>query len=297
MSNKETPDYKKFEQLVADIQQALSPDAQVTVNEKILGHRSGRMRQVDVVVRQTIGASNILIMIECKDHQRKLDVHYIESIYAHSEDVRANKCIIVSAKGYTEGAKQMAKTLAIDLFSVADTQHHKWRQEIKIPVCYQLSFIESFQLVVSTYSAQYHTLPYDTEALSNLMLYNDKKEPVDTIKNLLFQSPILNNLTNGFNKDVKFFTGETYILSYDNFHLFTVTANIWMENQSYLYQTPVSQIKGFIDEGADNLTIICSQGISFRADLKKILVEGEKINILDTAYPKFIIKVNGSKNT
>ena len=74
MTPKETPKWKKFEALVASIQEQLSLNASVTLNEKMKGQRSDVLREVDITVRKWIGQFEIIVAIDCKDYVRPVDV-------------------------------------------------------------------------------------------------------------------------------------------------------------------------------------------------------------------------------
>ena len=91
MSQKETPKWKKFEALVASIQEQLSPYASVTLNEKIKGQRSGVFREVDITVRKWVGQFEIIVAIDCKDYVRPIDVKGVEEFIGLVFDINANK--------------------------------------------------------------------------------------------------------------------------------------------------------------------------------------------------------------
>ena len=55
MTSKDDPKWKRFEALVAKVQSSFSPDAEVTLNEKVKGRISGVRRELDIVVRRSIG--------------------------------------------------------------------------------------------------------------------------------------------------------------------------------------------------------------------------------------------------
>ncbi|MGA7415405.1 MAG: hypothetical protein WBW33_33345, partial [Bryobacteraceae bacterium] len=45
----------------------LAPDSIVTVNDRIIGKRTGEERQIDVSVRRMIGQFELLIVIDCRN--------------------------------------------------------------------------------------------------------------------------------------------------------------------------------------------------------------------------------------
>ena len=78
MSEKGEPKWRRFEKLVAKVQRELAPNALVKHDDKIMGHDSGKLRQIDVTVKQKVGQYNMLIAIDCKDYQVPVDVKDVE---------------------------------------------------------------------------------------------------------------------------------------------------------------------------------------------------------------------------
>jgi hypothetical protein len=96
------PKWKRFESLVARIQKELSPDAKVTLDDKIMGRRSQTFRQIDISVRRVVGQFEILIIIDCKDYAKPVDVKDAEDFLGLAEDVGANKGALVSSNGQSK---------------------------------------------------------------------------------------------------------------------------------------------------------------------------------------------------
>lgn len=128
------PEWKQLEMLVADIQRQLSPGAKVTHNAKLLGQDSETLRQIDVLVEQSIGQFHLVIVIDCKDYGHAVDVKGIEEFQGLVKDVRAHQGSMVSAKGFTRSAKKVARRANIALYSPVDTTPHKWQSSVALPV-------------------------------------------------------------------------------------------------------------------------------------------------------------------
>jgi hypothetical protein len=109
MAEKGSKKWKRFEQLAAEIQREISPDAEVSTNQQIAGKRSGQSRQIDIVVKQKVGQFEILIIIDCKDYKHPLDVRDVESFIGMVEDIGAHKGALISVKGFTGAAVARAK--------------------------------------------------------------------------------------------------------------------------------------------------------------------------------------------
>src|ERR1035437_6423010 len=127
------PKWREFEQLAAEIQRQLAPDARVETNVKLHGKRTGIDRQIDILVQQTVGQYPIRIIIDCKDYKKPVDVKELEAFMGMVEDVGANKGAMVAPSGFTSTAKQRAKDAGIDLFRLVDTNNTKWRTYVSIP--------------------------------------------------------------------------------------------------------------------------------------------------------------------
>jgi Restriction endonuclease len=128
-----TTDSRELELLVAKIQKQLAPNAEVLHNVRLDGRLSRTKRQIDVLVRERIGQYEIQIIIDCKDHNRPVDVKGVEEFDGLFRDVGAQKGVLVCPNGFTETAKVRAEGLQIDLYSPFDTDAHKWQIRATIP--------------------------------------------------------------------------------------------------------------------------------------------------------------------
>jgi hypothetical protein len=68
----------------------LAPDAEVLHDVKLDGRFSNTKRQIDVLVRQRVGQYEMLIVIDCKDYARPLDVKAVEEFHGLCDDVGAH---------------------------------------------------------------------------------------------------------------------------------------------------------------------------------------------------------------
>ncbi len=125
--------WRKFEELVADIQRALDPNVELTTNERIRGRFTGKLRQVDIALRHHAGGHAQLIIADAKDRKRKIDVREFDSIMGLGKDVGANLVIIVSAKGYTSSVLSKVRYENARLLTLVDSRDHEWRVNIRMP--------------------------------------------------------------------------------------------------------------------------------------------------------------------
>ncbi|HEX6705094.1 MAG TPA: restriction endonuclease [Albitalea sp.] len=93
----------------------------MTHNVKLAGHDSETLRQVDVLVEQSIGQFNMQIVIDCKDYGHPVDVKGVEEFAGLVRDVRAHQGSMVCPRGFTKSARKVARRANIGLYSPADT--------------------------------------------------------------------------------------------------------------------------------------------------------------------------------
>ena len=164
-------DFRDLEQLVASIQRQLAPKAKVLHNQLLPGRKSGRRRQIDVLVYDRIGQYDIQIVIDCKDYKSPADVKSVEEFYGLLDDVGAQKGVLVCPAGFTSTAKKRAEGLQIDLYSPVDTDPHKWTAKAKIPaICDFRRAALSFGLAVS--GPYPFTMPYDFQFINQVVTPN-----------------------------------------------------------------------------------------------------------------------------
>lgn len=104
-------DYREYENGVADVLAFLAGDtATVERNIKLRGRRSGRLRQIDVLVRGRIfGMAEATMMVECKKWATRVDIKAVESFLGMVQDVGADVGLMMTTKGATAGAHERAR--------------------------------------------------------------------------------------------------------------------------------------------------------------------------------------------
>ena len=137
--------------LATHIQQALAPNAQVEQNVRIRGIHSGVDRQIDIAVRTRAGQFDLLVVIDCKDYQIKVDVKDVEAFIGLAKDVGANKGALVSSMGYTPAAKTIASNAGLSLFTLVDAESEDWPAFVSMSVLIDMRAIESMSYEISSY--------------------------------------------------------------------------------------------------------------------------------------------------
>lgn len=122
------PRWRRFEKLVARIVATLSADAVVTYDDKIPGKLSGVLRQIDVSIRTAKVEQPQLIIVQCRDYAKPLDVNDVGEFSSVIQDVGASKGVMVSVFGYAETAKRYAQNLNIDVMRMIDAENVLWAE-------------------------------------------------------------------------------------------------------------------------------------------------------------------------
>lgn len=100
-------EYRDYENGVADVLAFLAGDsATVERNVRLPGRRSGRSRQIDVLVRGRIfGMTDATLIVDCKRRRAPVDVKAVESFIGMIEDVGADVGIVMTTAGSTGTAR------------------------------------------------------------------------------------------------------------------------------------------------------------------------------------------------
>jgi len=106
-----------FEKAVAAIQAQFDPKASVTHNE-VIKDRLGHHRQFDVVIRGSFAGQELLGVIECKDHNKKVGSPDIDAFVTKSQEINANVRLFMSRRGFTQPALEKCKHYGIQPLSL-----------------------------------------------------------------------------------------------------------------------------------------------------------------------------------
>lgn len=241
-------DYEDLELLVAKIQRELAPTAQVLHNQRLPGRKSGRQRQIDVLVKDRIGQYEIQIVVDCKDYKKPADVKSVEEFYGLVDDVGAQKGVLVCPSGFSEAAKTRAEGLQIALYSPVDTDPHKWKVNPSIPAfCDFRDAAISFGLSVS--GPYPFTMPYGFQFTNPVT--DSEGHPRGTMFGIAIEK--WNNgelpVQAGQHEDLEIFGERPHM---DNGHGMNIPVKLWVGlkvRQNLFYgMMPITKISGFKDE-------------------------------------------------
>ena len=271
--------YRDLEKLVAEIQKELAPEAEVLHDQKLPGLKTGRSRQIDVLVRQQVGQYDIKIIIECKDYKRPADVKAVEAFYGLFDDVAAHKGVLVCPAGFTKTAKTRADGLQIDLYSPIDTEPHKWQVRPEIPaICDFRSAMISFGF--RTASRCRWRLPQNF--ITELVAFDEAGNELGTPITAAVEKWNAGGFPDELGKHVKQPIYPTMEVIVDNGFGELMRADIYaglnVSRELYFGQVPITKISGFKDElRGDVITNVFEVGMLSPDDVAKnwLLVESE----------------------
>ncbi|MCX6120050.1 MAG: restriction endonuclease [Ignavibacteriales bacterium] len=148
---------EQFEKLTKELFELLRNDPKIeTVEQNVLLEGIDGPRQIDVVIRGKVGPIDILTVVECKDNSRKVNIETVDAFHSVALDVKANKAIIVSSKGFSKNAISKAKRLGITLCTLHDVKYDKWKFHPGIPVTIEeielLDLSDSYEFIATSTS-------------------------------------------------------------------------------------------------------------------------------------------------
>lgn len=243
-----TSDGKDLERLVYFIQKSIAPGATIKINDKILGKKSKSPRQIDVSVREKIGHTDILIVLECKDHAVRIDVKELEAFLGVIKDVGAHKGIMVSRLGFTSGARNLASESGIDLYSLDDILEEEGIEKITIPVLLKFTGIKFYQWKMSG------TAPIRIGPMEDtLPLHFLNGQPAGSAINLVHKrwNERLIPHVKGEYRDIVLASKDVYaIKDFENdvYYPINVRATIGVESSFFFGQIEMEAFKNYKDE-------------------------------------------------
>lgn len=134
----------KFEKLAESIFNKLLKNPayeKVEHNVKLKGAEGER--QIDLLITSESFGIKFKTVIECRDFKNKLSISSIDGFHSKLLDVKANKGILISRKGFSSKAISKANRLGISLCTADETEDNGWQSLIDLPILIeQLSLIE-----------------------------------------------------------------------------------------------------------------------------------------------------------
>jgi hypothetical protein len=128
------PKWLVYQKAVAQLKAAFG-DCDVIHDHKIVGRRSGVERQVDIWLSITVGGKHgITVAVECKCHETiPVAIKDVDAFYGFLDDVGANKGVLISNTGFTDGAKRRSDGSIVELetLTLEEAEEFDWADFIE----------------------------------------------------------------------------------------------------------------------------------------------------------------------
>jgi hypothetical protein len=98
-----------FQDTIAAVHEHLAGDATVEESAMLRQRTTGEEREVDVVLRTSVGGHEVVVSIEARATARKADLPWVESMLGKHDDLPTSKLVLVSEAGFTGPAKRQAE--------------------------------------------------------------------------------------------------------------------------------------------------------------------------------------------
>jgi Restriction endonuclease len=108
-------DWKQYEAYVVGSLERLLPGAKIRHDVHLQGLKSGRQRQIDVLVERDFGGFRLAIAVDCKHYSRRINVNGVEQFLGMLDDLRVSKGVMITTKGYSQAAHDRARNETRDI--------------------------------------------------------------------------------------------------------------------------------------------------------------------------------------
>ncbi len=160
------------------------PDTSVKVEQNVrlppVLNKTGRKREIDVLLTKDIAGHSVQMAVECKNEQRPIDTPAIDAFAKKLQRVGIPYGIYVSASGYTKDAIENAAIDGIKTFTLKDLTEE---------VLYA-SIVEAFQSIVYLFCqvvTVYITTPSETYSLLQAPFYDKNGKQCGALGDLIWQ--------------------------------------------------------------------------------------------------------------
>lgn len=99
-----------FQELIELIERQLAPTGAHVINSAMVPETlSGNLREIDILIKCTVGVREVMVGIECRDHHRKADIQWIEQARGKFDVLPIDKRVVISRSGFTKHAMRRAR--------------------------------------------------------------------------------------------------------------------------------------------------------------------------------------------
>jgi len=110
----------EFQKLVYLVRVNLAAGATVTESKMLTDRITKSKREVDVCIEGHVGGDRVMVCVECRDTRRIADVTWVNTMKGKHERLPTNALILVSRRGFTSEARDVAASYAIKTCSLEE---------------------------------------------------------------------------------------------------------------------------------------------------------------------------------
>ncbi len=242
---KKSEKWRRFESVSSQIQKTLSPDCEIEQNAKIRGVKSGRLREIDIVIKKTVGQFETLFAIDCKDYKKPANIKIVEASMGLFDDIQATQGAIISASGFSASAKKRAAEANIKLYRLVDAEKHDWQSYVAIPA---LADFRNMQFS-STFVGQ-GTMRMPLQDPREIVLYDNQKQKLGTTLDYVYDLWRQGEFPTdpGIHEDILLSPPVAFIKADNDFFEIELKVTLLIERDFYFGEVSLVEIKGFEDQ-------------------------------------------------
>jgi hypothetical protein len=123
-----------FQALIALVERQLAASGVRVVESEMLADRlTGELREVDVCVHATVSGKDVMLALECRDHKRKADQIWIDTLRGKYANLPVDKVIAVARAGFAKTARAAAEKARIQTLTLEEATSANWHLIAELP--------------------------------------------------------------------------------------------------------------------------------------------------------------------
>lgn len=127
--------WREYEKEIFEIFRKQYPNAEITLDAKIVGRFSKKSRQIDIFIEQYVAGNRLRIAIDAKYFNKKIDVKIVDSYLGMLNDIEAHKGLLITNVGYSQTAINRAyfdpKDIELDILNFSELK--EFQSEYALP--------------------------------------------------------------------------------------------------------------------------------------------------------------------
>jgi hypothetical protein len=123
-----------FQALITLVERQLAASGARVVESEMLADRlTGELREVDVCIHATLSGKTVTLALECRDHKRRADQTWIDSLRGKYANLPVDKVIAVARGGFATTARAMAEKAGIQTLTLEEATAANWYLIAELP--------------------------------------------------------------------------------------------------------------------------------------------------------------------